>query len=164
MAEGSEQPPASPHGKLIRRVAFGQQGVVCPDGLVAWRHDHALGGAARLKRRPQFKVAIAFYPGCREIAELDGWRPRVPLKVLIGGADDWTQAGPLPRARQRAGFKFIEYPGAYHGFDAPELQGARAQGPRRREGRRSACGHRSRGAAAAIKEVMGTLAAALGGP
>ena len=68
---------------------------------------------------PQFKVAIAFYPGCRQIEKLDDWRPRVPLTVLIGAADDWTQAGPCRELAERTGFKFIEYPGAYHGFDAP---------------------------------------------
>ena len=43
----------------------------------------------------------------------------MPLTVLIGAADDWTQAGPCRELAERTGFKFIEYPGAYHGFDAP---------------------------------------------
>jgi dienelactone hydrolase len=61
---------------------------------------------------PQLKVAIAFYPGCRQIAKIEDWHPRVPLTILIGAADDWTQPGPCRDLAQRAGFAFIEYPGA----------------------------------------------------
>jgi dienelactone hydrolase len=113
---------------------------------------------------PQFKAAIAFYPGCREIAKLADWRPRVPLTILIGAADDWTQAAPCRELAERTGFKFIEYPGAYHGFDAPNSK-VRV---RKRLGAVKAgeahVGTDPAARAAAIKEVMGTLAAALSGP
>ena len=113
---------------------------------------------------PQFKAAIAFYPGCREIAKLDDWRPRVPLKILIGAADDWTQPGPCRELAQRAGFTFIEYPGAYHGFDAPNSKVRVRKGLGAVKGGEVHVGTDPAARAAAIKEVMGTLAATLGGP
>ncbi|MBI5565769.1 MAG: hypothetical protein HY870_12815, partial [Chloroflexi bacterium] len=33
--------------------------------------------------------------------------------------DDWTEPGPCRELAHRAGFRFVEYPGAYHDFDAP---------------------------------------------
>ena len=72
-----------------------------------------------LPPEPRFKVAIAFYPGCREIAKVPGWRPQVPLTLLIGAADDWTQPGPCRELAATTGFRFVEYPDAYHDFDAP---------------------------------------------
>jgi dienelactone hydrolase len=113
---------------------------------------------------PQFKTAIAFYPGCREIAKLADWSPRVPLKILIGAADDWTQPGPCRELAQRAGFTFIEYPGAYHGFDAPNSEVRVRKGLGAVKGGEAHVGTDPEARAAAIKEVMGTLAAALGGP
>jgi dienelactone hydrolase len=113
---------------------------------------------------PQFKTAIAFYPGCREIAKLDGWKPKLPLTVLIGAADDWTQPGPCRELAQRTGFRFVEYPGAYHGFDAPDSKvrvrkrlGAVKSGE-------AHVGTDPAARAAAIKEVMGILAESLGAP
>lgn len=68
---------------------------------------------------PLFKAAIAFYPGCRAILRKKDWHPAIPLSLLIGDADDWTEPGPCRDLAQREGFRFITYPGAYHGFDAP---------------------------------------------
>jgi dienelactone hydrolase len=76
----------------------------------------------------EFKTAIAFYPGCRVLAEQRArWTPRLPLTVLIGGADDWTPPEPCRDLDRRhgmagdktAGWHYAEYPGAYHAFDAP---------------------------------------------
>jgi dienelactone hydrolase len=113
---------------------------------------------------PQFKTAIAFYPGCREIAKLADWRPRLPLTILIGAADDWTQPGPCRDLAQRTGFTFIEYPGAYHGFDAPNSKVRVRKGLGAVKGGEAHVGTDPEARAAAIKEVMGTLAAVLGGP
>ncbi|RZI39087.1 hypothetical protein EGT07_30790 [Herbaspirillum sp. HC18] len=68
---------------------------------------------------PPFKAAIALYPGCRAILRQKSWRPSVPLTILIGAADDWTEPGPCRELADREGFRFVAYPGAYHGFDAP---------------------------------------------
>lgn len=93
--------------------------------LVGWSH----GGSTVLwsiDRRLQLegagiKTAIAFYPGCRVPAESTVWAPRVPLTILIGDADDWTRPEHCRAlvARHPA-IRFIEYPGAVHGFDAPD--------------------------------------------
>jgi dienelactone hydrolase len=113
---------------------------------------------------PQFKTAIAFYPGCREIAKLADWSPRLPLTILIGAADDWTQPGPCRELAQRTGFTFIEYPGAYHGFDAPNSKVRVRKGLGAVKSGEAHVGTDPEARAAAINEVMGNLAAALGGP
>jgi dienelactone hydrolase len=113
---------------------------------------------------PQFKTAIAFYPGCREIAKLPDWRPRLPLTLLIGGADDWTQPGPCRELAQRAGFKFIEYPGAYHGFDAPKSKVHVRKGLGAVKGGEAHVGTDPVARPAAIKEVMSTLQSAFAAP
>jgi dienelactone hydrolase len=137
-------------------------------GLMGWSHGAMTAlWAVRsgfMAGAPQFKTAIAFYPGCREIARLPDWRPRVPLTLLIGGADDWTQPGPCRELAQRAGFKFIEYPGAYHGFDAPKSKVRVRKGLGAVKGGEAHVGTDPVARPAAIKEVMNTLWAALGKP
>ena len=119
---------------------------------VLWsvRPDFMTGG-------PQFKTAIALYPGCREIARLDDWRPRLPLTILIGADDDWTQPGPCRALAQRTGFRFIEYPGAYHDFDAPNAPVRVRYGLGAVRSGMAHVGTHPVARAAAIKEVMGTL-------
>jgi dienelactone hydrolase len=75
--------------------------------------------------RPDFRQAIAFYPGCRNVLAR-GITPRLPLTILIGDADNWTPPGPcrdyVAMARAAgASADIVTYPGAYHGFDAPDL-------------------------------------------
>lgn len=85
----------------------------------------ARGAAGIGPDRPDFARAVAFYPGCR--LPLDrGWRDRVPLLILIGGADDWTDAAScealVKAARdRREPVDVVVYPGAYHDFDHPNL-------------------------------------------
>ena len=72
---------------------------------------------------PDFRSAVAFYPGCRRLG-VAAWSARVPTLVLIGNADDWTPAAPCEQmvagARGRsARASLIAYPGAYHEFDRP---------------------------------------------
>jgi dienelactone hydrolase len=66
-----------------------------------------------------WRVAIAFYPGCRTPSKNVDWTPRVVPHVLIGAADDWTPPAPCRVLKERGAIQLIEYPGAYHGFDAP---------------------------------------------
>ncbi|MFB0492977.1 dienelactone hydrolase [Methylobacterium sp. OAE515] len=82
-------------------------------------------GARVADGRPPFARAVAFYPGCRALAER-GWHDRVPLQILVGGADDWTGAAAcqnLAAAAQARGepVAITVYPGAYHDFDHPAL-------------------------------------------
>lgn len=111
---------------------------------------------------PQFKTAIAFYPGCRRIAREPGWRPRLPLTLLVGGADDWTDPGPCRDLARRAGFPLIEYPGAYHGFDAPASKVRLRTGLGRVKGGAAHVGTDPAARADAITKVMDMLATAIG--
>jgi len=96
--------------------------------LMGWQN----GGVAVLwtvRRRlavedsPDFRAAVALYPGCRRLAET-AWSARVPTLVLVGSADDWTPAAPCEQmvagARGRsAQASIMVYPGAYAEFDHP---------------------------------------------
>jgi dienelactone hydrolase len=68
---------------------------------------------------PDFRAAIAFYPGCGDPNDRGDWSTRMPLLVLMGDADDWTPAEPCRRLAaadpDRVGL--VLYPGAYHDFD-----------------------------------------------
>ena len=73
--------------------------------------------------QPDFRSAIAFYPGCRRLGTA-AWSARVPTLILIGRADDWSSAGVCEQmvadARGRsAQTSIVVYPGAYHEFDRP---------------------------------------------
>lgn len=93
--------------------------------LMGWSH----GGSTTLwavdSRRANpaadFKVAVAFYPGCTVQAKQAGWGSRMPLTILMGAADDWTPAEPCRALGSRANVRYVEYPGAYHAFDNPKL-------------------------------------------
>ena len=74
---------------------------------------------------PDFRSAVAFYPGCRRLGEL-AWSARVPTLILIGRADDWTAPAPCEQmvagARGRSALaSLMVYPGAYHEFDRPDF-------------------------------------------
>jgi dienelactone hydrolase len=71
-----------------------------------------------------FAKAVAFYPGCRTLAESGRWSTRMPLLILIGAEDDWTAPEPcvaLASAAKARGepVSITVYPGAFHGFDHP---------------------------------------------
>jgi len=74
---------------------------------------------------PDFRSAVALYPGCRRL-QATAWSGRLPTLILIGGADDWTPASACEQmvagARGRsAQVSITVFPGAYHGFDEPNL-------------------------------------------
>lgn len=68
---------------------------------------------------PDFRAAVAFYPGCTAQAGKGDWATRVPLLIVMGDADDWTPATPCRKlaAANPDSVKLILYPGAYHDFD-----------------------------------------------
>jgi dienelactone hydrolase len=73
---------------------------------------------------PDFRSAVAFYPGCRQLSDL-AWSARIPTLILIGKADDWTAPAPCEQmvagARGRSALaSLVVYPGAYHEFDRPD--------------------------------------------
>ena len=99
--------------------------------LLGWSHGgstvlYAVAASAHgSDGAPPFARAVAFYPGCRRPAEQD-WHDKVPLEILVGGADDWTGAEDCrvlaARAQARGEPVAIRvYPGAYHDFDHPNL-------------------------------------------
>lgn len=108
------------------------QGWVVPNrvSLLGWQN----GGVAALwtVRRharstdagPDFRSAVALYPGCRRLSQSE-WSARVPTLVLVGAADDWAPASACQQmvasARGRsAQAQIIVYPGAYAEFDHPD--------------------------------------------
>lgn len=113
---------------------------------------------------PQFRTAIAFYPGCREIAGLSHWQPSIPLTILMGAADDWTRPGPCRDLAHRTGFSFVEYPGAYHDFDAPHTPVHVREGLGAVKGGKAHVGTDPAARAAAIEEVMKIYGEALRAP
>ncbi|OGA51672.1 MAG: hypothetical protein A3F74_06460 [Betaproteobacteria bacterium RIFCSPLOWO2_12_FULL_62_58] len=95
-------------------------------GLLGWSN----GGTGTLysmreasHREPDFRAAVAFYPGCRTLSKAKTpYRPYAPLLILSGEADDWTPAvacRELVSIAQTAGatIEIVTYPGAYHSFD-----------------------------------------------
>lgn len=87
-------------------------------------------GAIEQTSPNKFAAAVAFYPPCRWFRG----DVTVPTLILIGERDDLTPAADcrdmvdgrdeMGMSRQRhegAPVKLIVYPGAYHGFDVPDL-------------------------------------------
>jgi dienelactone hydrolase len=79
--------------------------------------------SAKADGAPDFRSAVALYPGCRRL-DNTAWSARIPTLILIGRADDWNSAADCERmvagARGRsAGTSIKIYPGAYHDFDHP---------------------------------------------
>jgi dienelactone hydrolase len=79
--------------------------------------------AATKDSMPDFRSAVAFYPGCRRLSEI-AWSARVPTLVLVGAADDWNPPAPcqvmIREARGRSAHaEIVTYPGARHEFDHP---------------------------------------------
>jgi dienelactone hydrolase len=73
--------------------------------------------------RPDFRSAVAFYPGCNRL-DNTAWSARVPTLILIGAADDWTSSRQCEKmvagARGRsARIQIVVYAGTYHDFDHP---------------------------------------------
>ena len=75
--------------------------------------------------QPDFRSAVALYPGCRRLGETE-WSTRIPTLILIGTSDNWTPARDCEQmvagARGRsARATIIKYRDAYHSFDRENL-------------------------------------------
>jgi len=71
--------------------------------------------------KPDFRSAVALYPGCGRLRET-AWSARIPTLILVGSADDWKLASTCQQmvagARGRsARAVIVVYPGAHHEFD-----------------------------------------------
>lgn len=94
-------------------------------GLLGWSNGGSTVLAALGTAPPaDYRAALAYYPGCLRSTKDPSWRLPIPLLVLTGDADDWTPAvycqklSDSPNASGR--LTLVRYPGAYHGFDAPD--------------------------------------------
>jgi dienelactone hydrolase len=70
----------------------------------------------------KFKAVVAYYPLCSDATE----QLTRPTLILIGERDDWTPAADCERwmarrADKGAPVRLVVYPGAYHGFDDPDV-------------------------------------------
>jgi len=86
----------------------------------------SLGRPATLPQG-DFRAAVAFYPGsCNNERLPAGWTSTIPLLILQGAEDVWTPLAPCKAftegaAGRGARIEMQVYPGAYHGFDAPNV-------------------------------------------
>lgn len=81
--------------------------------------------AAPKDGRPDFRSAVAFYPGCRRLGDT-AWSARIPTLLLLGGADDWSPARDCEQmvagAKGRsAKAEVVTYRDAYQYFDRGNL-------------------------------------------
>jgi dienelactone hydrolase len=110
-----------------------QQSFVAADriSLIGWANGGVTAlwtvrpRAAKRDDKPDFRSAIAFYPGCRRLRDT-AWSARMPTLILVGAKDDWASASACEQmvagARGRTARATIEvYPNAYHDFDHPNL-------------------------------------------
>ena len=74
---------------------------------------------------PDFKTAIAFYPGCVAVCRELAWSNRIPIHILMGEKDNWTspQACLALQSRGEASgpIEVTLYPDSYHDFDSPDM-------------------------------------------
>ena len=116
---------------VAARAWLQSQSFILPErvSLVGWSNGGitALWGvrprAAPQDGKPDFRSAVAFYPGCRRLTDT-AWSARIPTLILIGSADDQASAKACEQmvagARGRsARISMVVYPGAYHDFDHP---------------------------------------------
>jgi len=80
-------------------------------------------GALEKRFDRKFRAAIAYYPSCRGFSAI----MTAPTMILIGDADDWTPAEACRKMIAQphtdgAKIDLVIYPGAYHGFNFPQLQ------------------------------------------
>jgi dienelactone hydrolase len=82
-------------------------------------------GGVKKDGKPDFRSAVAFYPGCRRLRDT-AWSARLPVLILVGAKDDWAPASYCEQmvagAKGRtARANIVVYPRAHHDFDHPDL-------------------------------------------
>jgi dienelactone hydrolase len=106
-------------------------------GVVGWSQGgatilNAIGRQSPLRPAnpppTDFRAAVAFYPGaCNEQRQSAMWTTPIPMLALLGEADVWTPMPPCKAFLDGAVARGVPvevtvYPGAYHSFDAPNLE------------------------------------------
>ena len=102
--------------------------------LLGWSHGGSTVLSANNRQFPEVaahavkpRAAISFYPGCSAYLNArGGYRPNIPLLLMIGEKDDWTPAKPCVALHEKVRkqypddvFELRVYPDSYHDFDAP---------------------------------------------
>ena len=121
--------PALGPGRGGRRCGRGAAGGAGGVLLIGWSHGGSTALAAVQAPVPAglIRAAVALYPGCRRIGEATpAFIPAAPVLMLLGADDDWTPARfcRALAAGVPAGagpVEVVAYPGAWHGFDQPDL-------------------------------------------
>lgn len=95
-----------------------------PDRIAILGWSNGGSTVLRFASRPaatEVKAVVAFYPGCNALFRRGSWTSRVPLRIFIGAADDWTPAEPCRALADKAGdnVRIEVFPDAHHGFDSP---------------------------------------------
>jgi dienelactone hydrolase len=136
-------------------------------------NDRSIGRPVGLAH--DFAAAVAFYPGaCAEKWQTapftqvpaQGWTSRIPLLVLFGEADVWTQLKPcaafIAAAQARGNpIELKTYPDAVHAFDAPKLPRTELPQYREPDGRIPVIGTNEAARTDAFARVQTYLAAKL---
>ena len=109
--------------------------------LLGWSHGGSAVLASINRRHPVvaqflateapadmfYRTAVAFYPGCTESMRTRfGYAPATAVSIFIGESDDWTSPAPCVALGERMAaikepLQVRTYPGAHHGFDAPNM-------------------------------------------
>jgi dienelactone hydrolase len=134
------------------------------NGGSAVLHTVKAGAPGRLEGGARFRAAVAFYPGCADLAKAP-FRPTVPLLIQSGGADDWTPARhceTLAAAAPAGSVEIDVYAGAHHSFDrlgSGQRERPEVRNPNRPGGRGATIGAHPEAREKAIARTTSWLAA-----
>ena len=134
------------------------------NGGAAVLHTVKAGAPGRLEGGARFRAAVAFYPGCADLAKAP-FRPTGPLLIQSGGADDWTPARYCETLAAGAPAGSVEidvYPGAHHSFDrlgSGQRERPEVRNPNRPGGRGATIGAHPEAREKAIARTTAWLAA-----
>ena len=120
--------------RWLQSQSWAKQDRVSAARLVERRRSRRCGRCGRAPCRttePDFRSAVAFYPGCRRLGTV-AWSARIPTLILIGRADDWTPAARLRtdgggRARPQRACLDRGLSGRLSRIRSSRLPGARAE-------------------------------------
>ena len=97
-------------------------------GYLGFSHGASAGiYIAKDSRNKNIDAVVSYYPACVEfhqsaISRFD--KPKVPIMLALGGADDWTPA--VDCLNNQKSFEVHLFDKAHHSFDVPRLRGARS--------------------------------------
>jgi dienelactone hydrolase len=96
-------------------------------GYIGFSHGASTGiYIAKDKSNKHIDAVVSYYPACIELHQstisiFD--RPKIPIMLALGAADDWTPAADC--LANRKDFEVHVFDNAHHSFDVPRFRGAR---------------------------------------